>query len=64
MKMNEHKRQIKLQKQLKKIIKKMRRIQKNIAADEQPAAMYEIDALTDLGEQYAEVLKALEARKS
>lgn len=50
-----------LQKELKKIIKKMRRIQKNIAADEQPVAIYEIDALTDLGRQYAQVLNALES---
>ncbi len=52
-----------LQKKLKKIIKKMQRIQKNIAADEQPLAMHELDTLTELGEQYAAVVSAMETEK-
>ncbi|MEE9447111.1 MAG: hypothetical protein V3V09_04075 [Arenicellales bacterium] len=58
---NKHKN---LQKELKKIIKKMQRIQKNIAADDQPAAMHEVDALTDLGERYAKVVQQLQAEKA
>ena len=61
--MSVQKGQKKLQKELKIIIKKMRRIQRNIAADEQPVAMHEIDALSDLGRQYAKVLSALETLK-
>ncbi len=48
-----------LQQELKRIIKKMRRIQKNIAADDQPVAMHEVDALTDLGQRYGKVIEQL-----
>lgn len=61
--MSKQSEQNQLQQQLKSIIKKMRRIQKNIAADEQPAAMHELDALTAYGREYADIIKALEAHK-
>ena len=58
--MSKNREQKSIQKELSKIIKKMQRIQKNIAADDQPVAMHELDALTDLGQRYTEIIKRLE----
>lgn len=48
-----------LDKQLKKIISRMRKIQRNIAADESPASMHEVDELKKLGQRYTEIVAEL-----
>lgn len=53
---NEHD---KLNKQLKRIIKKMKRIQKAIKGSEAPASMHELDSLTRLGEEYSKTVQQI-----
>ncbi|MEM7195181.1 MAG: hypothetical protein AAF402_09540 [Pseudomonadota bacterium] len=48
-----------LEKKLSKIIKKMRRIQKRIAADGEPVSGGEIEQLTRLGRKYQNVVQEL-----
>ena len=62
--MSNNKQQKKIAKELSKVIKKMQGIQKSIATDEQPVAMHEVDALTDLGQRYADIVKRLEVGKT
>jgi hypothetical protein len=50
----------KKQKQLKKIIKRMRKIQKSIANDDQPVSALQIEELKQLGEKYAKVIRKLD----
>jgi hypothetical protein len=49
-----------LGKSLQTIIEQMQAIQKRISSDSQPASMHELDALTELGRQYADVLERFE----
>ncbi len=63
MKSNEQNKQRRLQKELRKIIKKMKRVQKTIAADEQPVARSELAALTKLGQRYSSIINELEGRE-
>ena len=48
-----------LSKELKKIIKRMRKIQKGIASDGQPVSGYELTELCQLGERYQDVMAEL-----
>ncbi len=49
----------KLNADLDSVIGKMKKIQRKIAADAQPASMPELDALTKLGNKYAKIVKKL-----
>lgn len=49
----------KLNKQLKRIIKKMKKIQKTIKGSESPASIHELDSLTRLGEEYSETVQQI-----
>jgi hypothetical protein len=49
-----------LQKALKNIIGKMKLVQKKIGGDSQPASMHELDMLSELGQQYADVVERLQ----
>jgi hypothetical protein len=49
-----------LQKALKNIIGKMKLVQKKIGSDSQPASMHELDMLSELGQQYADVVERLQ----
>ena len=49
----------KYQKQLKKVIKKMKQLQKKIAKDGQPASQLELQALADLGRKYAKIIEKM-----
>lgn len=51
--------QAKLSKQLKGIIKKMKKVQKAIKGSEAPASMHELDSLTRLGEEYAATVQQI-----
>lgn len=48
-----------LNKQLKGIIKKMKKVQKAIRGSEAPASMHELDTLTRLGEEYAATVQQI-----
>lgn len=48
-----------LQKDLKRIIRRMKKIQKNIASDGQPPSMLEIEELSNLGRQYGDIVQVL-----
>jgi len=63
MKSNEDE-QRRLQKELRKIIKKMKRVQKNIAADEQPVTRNELVMLTNLGQRYSSIINDLSGLKA
>lgn len=49
---------------LKGTIKRMKKIQKKIAGDGQPASMHEIDELKDLGDKYAGIVTKIAALES
>ena len=49
----------KLNKQLKHIIKKMKKIQKAIKGSEAPASIHELDSLTRLGEEYSTTVQQI-----
>ena len=51
--------QDKLNKRLKNIIKKMKKIQKAIKSSEAPASMHELDSLTRLGEKYSSTVQQI-----
>ena len=51
--------QNKLNKRLKGIIKKMKKIQKAIKGSEAPASMHELDNLTRLGEEYSTTVQQI-----
>lgn len=51
--------QDKLNKQLKRIIKKMKKIQKAIKGSEAPASMHELDSLTRLGKEYSTTVQQI-----
>lgn len=51
--------QDKLNKRLKGIIKKMKKIQKAIKGSEAPASIHELDSLTRLGEEYSETVQQI-----
>jgi len=44
------------EKELKRIIRQMKKLQKSIAADGQPWSAYDLDQLADLGRQSAEIV--------
>ena len=48
-----------LNKQLKGIIKKMKKIQKTIKGSEAPASIHELDALTRLGKEYSTTVQQI-----
>lgn len=50
-----------LQNELKAIIRKMKKIQKAISADDQPVSRHELEALRKLGQRYADVIGQLES---
>jgi hypothetical protein len=45
---------------LETIIERMQAIQRQISSGSQPASMHELDALAELGRQYADVLERFE----
>jgi hypothetical protein len=47
--------------ELEHVIARMQKIQRNIRASRQPASMFEIGRLKDLGREYAELTARLEA---
>ena len=47
--------------ELERIIARMQKIQREIRASRQPASMFEIGRLKDLGREYAELTARLEA---
>ncbi len=49
----------KLNKRLKNIIKKMKKIQKAIKGSEAPASIHELDNLTRLGEEYSATVQQI-----
>ena len=49
----------KLNKQLKGIIKKMKKVQKAIKGSEAPASMHELDTLTRLGKEYSATVQQI-----
>ena len=51
--------QDKLNKRLKNIIKKMKKIQKAIKGSEAPASIHELDSLTRLGEEYSTTVQQI-----
>ena len=51
--------QDKLNKRLKNIIKKMKKIQKAIKGSEAPASIHELDNLTRLGEEYSTTVQQI-----
>jgi len=53
-----------LQKELKKVIRKMKKVQKNISADGQPVSAHELEALRKLGQRYIEIIKSMGSNKS
>lgn len=48
--------------ELKKTIKKMKRIQRAISSSDQPPSMHEIDALIKLGKRYAVIVGELQGK--
>ena len=45
------------EKKLKKIIKRMKKIQKDIASDGQPVSPLQIESLEQLGKKYAKIIQ-------
>ena len=49
------------QQQLEEVITRMQAIQRAIKSSGQPASMFELQELKDLGKQYANIIDSLEA---
>jgi len=47
--------------ELQRIVTQMQRLQRQIAADQQPPSMHELDSLKRLGQQYGELVERLAA---
>ena len=50
-----------IKKDLKKIVKRMRKIQKSMLDDHQPVSALQLEELTQLGRQYAETVESLKS---
>ncbi len=50
------------QQRLEEVIKRMKRVQKEISADHQPASAFQIRELMALGQTYAEIVENLKGQ--